>query len=230
MLDVTKSDQIANAARQIRDGEATLAAVVCNAGIAFGGPLEFVPLDRLRHQLEVNLVGAFAVAQAMLPMLRRSRGRLIFIGSISGRITPPFIGPYAVSKAALAALSDVLRFELDASGSGVSVSLFEFGSIRTPIWEKGRSSAERLGNDAPPEQQQYYGFLAAAMRKTLAHESQHGADVTVAARAIARAALGRTRPRERYVMLGGAKAGAAMTAVLSTRARGRLLRKVMGFP
>jgi NAD(P)-dependent dehydrogenase (short-subunit alcohol dehydrogenase family) len=202
---------------------------VCNAGVAFGGPLEFMPLERLRHQLEVNLVGALATAQATLPLLRETKGRLIFIGSISGRITPPFIGPYAASKAALAALSDVLRFELDSSGSGISVSLFEFGSIRTPIWEKGRSTADRLERDAPAEQLRYYGFLIDRMKRSLAQEAAHGTDVRVAARAIVKAALG-DRPRERYVMAGGAKMAATMAALLSTRLRGKLLRRVMGLP
>jgi NAD(P)-dependent dehydrogenase (short-subunit alcohol dehydrogenase family) len=230
MLDVTKADEIADAVERIRGDGVPLVAVVSNAGIALGGPLEFMPLDRLRYQLEVNLIGAFAVAQAMLPLLRETKGRIVFIGSISGRITPPFIGPYAASKAALAALSDVLRFELDASGSGIDVSLFEFGNIRTPIWEKGRSTTERLERDAPVEQQRYYGFLAAVMRKSLTEQAQHGSDVAIAANAIAKAALGRARPRERYVMAGGAKAAAIMAAVISTRARGRLLRRVMGLP
>ncbi len=229
MLDVTDTRQIEAAAGRIRADPVPLAAAVCNAGIALGGPLEFIPLDRLRYQLEVNLIGALATAQAVLPMLRETKGRLILIGSISGRITPPFIGPYAASKAALAALTDALRMELDSSGSGVSVSLFEFGSLRTPIWEKGERTAERMERDAPAEQRRYYGFLVPTLRKNLAHEAKHGTDVAVAARAIVNAALGK-RPRERYVMAGGAKAGAMMAAVLPTRARGKLLRRVMGLP
>jgi len=229
MLDVTSDAQIAAAAQRVRGDGVALVAVVCNAGIALGGPLEFMPLDRLRAQLDVNLIGALAVAQATLPMLRESRGRLLFIGSISGRITPPFIGPYAASKAALAALTDALRFELDSSHSGVTVSLFEFGSIKTPIWEKGTSTIDRIEEQGPPEQRKYYGFLTNAMRKNLASESKNGADVADVARILARAALG-PRPRERYVAAGGAKAGALMAAILPVRMRGRLLRRVMGFP
>lgn len=229
-LDVTKPDEIAAAAERIRSDAVPLVAVVANAGIALGGPLEFAPLDRVRYQLDVNVLGALAVAQATLPLLRESRGRLLFVGSISGRITPPFVGPYAASKAALAALTDALRFELDASGSGVSVSLFEFGSIKTPIWEKGASSIDRLEAQASPEQQRFYGFLPAVMRKNLAGEARSGADVTDVARLLARVALGNKRPRERYVTAGGAKAGAFVAAVLPVRLRGRLLRRVMGLP
>lgn len=229
-LDVTKPDEIAAAAERIRSDAVPLAAVVANAGIALGGPLEFAPLDRVRYQLDVNVLGALAVAQATLPLLRESRGRLLFVGSISGRITPPFVGPYAASKAALAALTDALRFELDASGSGVSVSLFEFGSIKTPIWEKGASSIDRLEAQASPEQQRFYGFLPAVMRKNLAGEARSGAEVTDVAQLLARVALGNKRPRERYVTAGGAKAGAFVAAVLPVRLRGRLLRRVMGLP
>lgn len=227
-LDVTKSDEIAAAIAGIRGGSVPLHAVVCNAGIALGGPLEFMPLDRLRYQLEVNLVGALAVAQASLPMLRETRGRLIFVGSVSGRITPPFIGPYAASKAALTALTDALRFELDSSQSGVSVTLFEFGDFRTPIWEKGRNTIDRVQNDAPLEQQRYYAYVAAALRNSIERSGQGGTPVEFAGRAIARAALG-SPPRARY-RLGRGASLAVIASMLPVRARGRLLRKAMGLP
>lgn len=229
MLDVTDAEDIASAAARIRSDGLPLAAVVCNAGIAFGGPLEFTPVDRLRRQFEVNFFGAFAVAQAMLPMLRESRGRLLFVGSISGRITPPFIGPYASSKAALAALSDALRFELDASRSGVSVSLFEFGDFQTPIWSKGRDSVDRLTGEASAEQARYYGFVVDVMRTVLGRSLEGAAPVDAAARILARAALGR-RPRARYVAGSGARLGALAAALLPVEARGRLMRRVMGLP
>ncbi len=230
IVDVTHVEEIAAAADRMRSDGLPLVAVLANAGIALGGPLEFVPLDRLRYQLEVNLVGALAVAQASLPMLRETKGRLLFVGSISGRITPPFIGPYAASKAALAAITDALRFELDSSHSGVTVSLFEFGSIKTPIWNKGESTLERMESQASPEQRKYYGFLPQVMRKSLAGEAQHGSPVESVARTLADVAVGHSRPRERYVLAGGAKPAALMAAVLSVRARGRLLRRVMGLP
>ncbi|MGH7737203.1 MAG: SDR family NAD(P)-dependent oxidoreductase [Candidatus Tyrphobacter sp.] len=230
MLDVTDAVQLASAAQSIRDGGVPLVAVVCNAGIALGGPLEFLPLDRLRHQLEVNLIGALATAQAALPMLRETKGRLLFVGSISGRLAPPFIGPYAASKAALANLTDVLRCELDASHSGVSVSLFEFGSIKTPIWSKGTSSLQRLQEQSGPQERTYYGFLPGILRSNLAQEGQRGTDAAVVGRMLARAALGPRAPRERYVTAGGAKAAAFIAAILPAGARGRLLRRAMHLP
>jgi NAD(P)-dependent dehydrogenase (short-subunit alcohol dehydrogenase family) len=102
LLDVTRDDEIARAAERIDE----LDALVNNAGIAIAIPLEFIPLEELRRQLEVNVIGQVAVAQAFLPHLRRSRGRVVFVGSIAGRSALPFLGAYAASKHALEALAD----------------------------------------------------------------------------------------------------------------------------
>lgn len=100
-LDVT--DQASIAAARAEVGEGPLAGLVNNAGIAVSAPIEFVPLDELRKQLEVNLIGQVAVTQAFLPALRRGRGRIVNISSIGGRIALPMVGPYAASKFALEA-------------------------------------------------------------------------------------------------------------------------------
>src|SRR5262245_5535409 len=132
LLDVTSEDSIARAARSI--GDAPIAGLVNNAGIAVGGPLEMVPIPLWRKQFEVNVIGQVAVTQAFLPLLRVGRGRIVNIGSIAGRSALPFTSPYCSSKFALEGLSDSLRMELRQWG--ISVSIVEPGSIRTPIWEK----------------------------------------------------------------------------------------------
>ena len=66
-----------------------------NAGIGISGPIEFVPLDDSRHQLEVNLVGQVAVTQAFLPNIREAKGRIVNVSSIGGRMALPMAGPYA---------------------------------------------------------------------------------------------------------------------------------------
>ena len=144
MLDVTDATHIQAAAAGVDE----LHALVNNAGIAIAMPLEFVPLDELRHQLEVNLVGQVAVTQAFLPALRRARGRIVFVGSIAGKSALPFLGPYAASKHALEAVADSLRLELRPWGIGVSI--VEPGSIKTPIWARGAAKAdELLGSESP---------------------------------------------------------------------------------
>ena len=118
-LDVTDTCQIAAAAESVGQAvqEAGLAGLVNNAGIVVAGPLEILPLDQLRLQLEVNVVGQIAVTQAFLPLLRKARGRIVNISSVNGRIAPPYMAPYAASKHALEALNDALRVELRAGGS-----------------------------------------------------------------------------------------------------------------
>ena len=120
VLDVTDAEQIAAAAAGVGD----LHALVNNAGIAIASPLELIPLDELRRQLEVNVLGQVAVTQAFLPHLRRSRGRIVFIGSIAGQSALPFLGPYAASKHALEAITDTLRLELRPFGVDDELSGF----------------------------------------------------------------------------------------------------------
>lgn len=138
VLDVTDADDIAQAVQVVDDalGGGPLDGLVNNAGISLGGPLEFLDIDRLRLQLEVNVVGLVAVTQALLPLLRRGPGRIVNIGSIGGRVTSPFMGPYCASKYAVEALSDALRMELGPWG--IHVSVVEPGPVHSPIWDKGR--------------------------------------------------------------------------------------------
>ena len=85
LLDVRNADDSARAAQTIAASGAPLAGVVNNAGIAIAGPLEYLPVDELRRQFEVNVFGALAVTQAVLPLLRRSKGRIVFINCIAGK-------------------------------------------------------------------------------------------------------------------------------------------------
>ena len=114
IVDVTDAQQLTSAVTAIAGhvGDAGLAGLVNNAGIGVFGPLELIPIEQFRGQLEVNVTGQLAVTQAALPLLRKARGRIVMIGSIGARFRPPFVGPLATSKGALATLSDALRQEL----------------------------------------------------------------------------------------------------------------------
>jgi len=132
ILDVTIPDTIYAACAEVSSktgGE--LFCLVNNAGISVNGPLEFMPLQDFRQQMEVNLVGQLALTQACMPLLRHGKGRIIFVSSVNGRLAVPFLGPYAASKAALISISDTLRLELAPWGMPVSVLIV--GSVRTPI-------------------------------------------------------------------------------------------------
>lgn len=193
LLDVTDAGDIARAAERI--GE--LDALVNNAGIAIAIPLEFIPLEELRRQLEINVIGQVAVTQAFLPHLRRSRGRIVFVGSIAGRSALPFLGAYAASKHALEALADTWRVELRPFG--IEVSLVEPGTIRTPIWTKSAALADSLANGAPPQLGELYGERVAAFGRVAAERGAKGASVGAVANAV-EAALTKQRPPTRKLI------------------------------
>ena len=144
LLDVRNSNQVIQAASELEAklGPHGLQVLVNNAGIAVAAPLEVVPIQRFQEQLDVNVTGMLAVTQAVLPLIRRGRGRVINIGSISGRVPLPFVGPYAASKSALAVLTRCLRMELRPWQ--VPVVLIEPGNVTTAIWEKSLADAQSI--------------------------------------------------------------------------------------
>lgn len=222
-LDVTDDAAIASAVERIASDGVPLFATINNAGVATGGPLEYLPIASLRAQFEVNVFGAIALSQATLPLLRASRGRIVMIGSIAGRLAAPFLGPYGASKAALASLTDSLRMEL--AGSGVAVSLFEFAAVKTPIWAKGRALKEQLVQSLPPEAYRRYERVIEAIGHQLDHEERVGIDPSLVAAALA-GSLASERPRARY-LLGAQARMQAVIAVLPAPVRDRLIRKAM---
>jgi NAD(P)-dependent dehydrogenase (short-subunit alcohol dehydrogenase family) len=196
-LDITDPAQVAAAAELARErtGEAGLDALVNNAGAALGGPLEMLSMQELRDQFEVNFFGHIAMTQALIPALRRAGGRLLLVSSIGGRITTPYMSPYCASKYALEAVGDSLRVEL--ARSHIQVALIEPGSIATPIWDKGNELID--GVAVPPELEQYYGHVPAAMAKTLEDTAKRGISPERVAQTI-EGALGARRMRARYLV------------------------------
>ncbi len=162
-LDVTDEASIRSAVQciQVSLGGRGLYGLVNNAGVALGGPLECTPISALRRQLDVNVIGAAAVTQACLPLLRQATGRIINISSISGRVALPFVGPYAASKFALRAISDSLRAELRPWG--IEVVMIEPGQIATPIWEKGIAECERVQAEWSADAHEYYDVTMSAL-------------------------------------------------------------------
>jgi NAD(P)-dependent dehydrogenase (short-subunit alcohol dehydrogenase family) len=220
-LDVTDQDQIAAALRTVEaelQGE-PLRGIVNNAGIGSGGPLEAIDLAEFRQSLEVNTVGALAVAQAFIPLLRSSRGRIVNMSSIGGRLAQPFAGPYIASKFALEGVNDVLRGELLAWG--IDVIAIEPGTIATPIWEKSSSKADELLAGMSPEQRELYGKRAEKMARVLARQTKRGAPPSKVADAVEHA-LTAKRPRTRY-LVGDARLLIALKWLLPTRLLDRLL-------
>jgi NAD(P)-dependent dehydrogenase (short-subunit alcohol dehydrogenase family) len=194
-IDVTEAATIAAAAEAL--GGEPLDGVVNNAGTALAMPLEFLPLDQLRRQLEVNLVGHVAVTQALLPNLRAARGRIVNVGSIAGRSALPFLGAYAASKHALEAFTDSLRVELRPFG--IAVTVIEPGTIATPIWRKGGERFQELAAQMPHELTELYGTRMEAFREAAASARQRAEPADKVARVVERA-LTEERPKARYVV------------------------------
>jgi NAD(P)-dependent dehydrogenase (short-subunit alcohol dehydrogenase family) len=228
-LDVTDSGQIEQARVRVQEETARagsqggLDALVNNAGIGVGGPLELVSPEDLRMQFEVNVFGQVAVTRALLPALRAARGRIVLVSSIGGRVAVPFNGPYAASKHAIEALGDALRGELHSSS--IRVCMVEPGSVKTPIWGKARDTAEGL--EIPPELQDEYGSVPAAFAKILSDTERRGVAPERVAATIERALTAR-RPRARYLVGRDARGMVLAHALLPTGAFDRVLRRVLG--
>jgi NAD(P)-dependent dehydrogenase (short-subunit alcohol dehydrogenase family) len=232
LLDVTDTAQLAAANSRVHDeagGE--LHALVNNAGVAVAGPLEFLPIDEFRRQLEVNVVGQLAVTQAFLPLLRAARragdddraGRIIFMSSVSGRSAVPFVGAYGASKFALEATADALRVEL--LPYGIRVVLVEPGVISTPIWDTSLARVRENIERMPPEAQEYYGRVMHGVAKWTT-SAMKGLPPRRVANVVLRALTAR-RPRARYIVGADARGRIALEAVLPTRLRDWLMDQVV---
>jgi NAD(P)-dependent dehydrogenase (short-subunit alcohol dehydrogenase family) len=219
LLDVTDADQIRAAAEGVEE----LDGLVNNAGIALAAPLEFIPVDELRHQLEVNLVGQIAVTQAFLPALRRAKGRIVFVGSIAGRSALPFLGPYAASKHALEAVADSLRVELRPFG--IRLAIVEPGTIRTGIWTRSAEKANELIAASDGRLGELYGERMAALSRFALKRGAGGAAAEDVADVVEKA-LTTERPRARYLVGRDAKLRAGIER-MPDRVRDRIYERVL---
>jgi NAD(P)-dependent dehydrogenase (short-subunit alcohol dehydrogenase family) len=215
VFDVTDAESIRHAAARIDE----LDALVDNAGIAIAAPLEFLPPDELTRQLDVNVVGQLRVLQAFLPALRRSRGRVVLMGSIGGKSALPFMGGYAMSKFALEAMADSLRVEL--APFGMHVAIVEPGTIATPIWTK----PQRAVDDFPPEAAELYGERVEKFRRLVGERAGNAVPALEVAKAVEHA-LTSTKPKTRYLVGSDAKRRGRVEK-LPDRLRDRLLTRFL---
>ncbi len=194
ILDVTDAGDIAKLSESLPN---RLDALVNNAGIVVAAPIETVRPDEWRKQLEINVIGQFAVTQAVLPLLRRSRGRVVFISSVNGRISMPLMGPYCASKFALEAAADALRLELKAWG--IPVVLIEPAQTDTDMWRTAGDMVLETEAAMSPEHRDLYAKHMAGMKKFVP-VSRKMAVSTDKVVAVVDEALTARRPRARYVV------------------------------
>jgi NAD(P)-dependent dehydrogenase (short-subunit alcohol dehydrogenase family) len=203
-LDIADSDSITAAAAKIAEitGESGLAGIVNNAGIGVHGPVEFLSRDDWRRQFEVNVFGHADVTRAMLPLIRRyvsargkGAGRIIFIGSIAGRVSMPIMAPYCASKHAIAAIASSLRMEL--RNQGIYVCLIEPGAIQSEIWRKGDEFAATISADTPLRE--FYGGEIDAVVRTSRESAAGAIPAEVVARLVNHCMTSSRPPRRRTV-------------------------------
>lgn len=221
--DVTDSAQIEAAAELVREATGgRVAGLVNNAGITLPGPVETLPIDGLRDQLEVNVVGQIAVTQALLPMIRSARGRIVIMSSIGDRGGIAFLSAYNPSKAAISALGDGLRQEL--APLGVTVSIVEPGSIATEIWDTGDRAAPGALAAMTEEQRALYSARLERFQDLVRRLGAAGLAPEKVLEVVEHA-LTAAKPRARYVVGRDAKVQAVVRPVLSDRVFDRLVAR-----
>jgi NAD(P)-dependent dehydrogenase (short-subunit alcohol dehydrogenase family) len=219
LLDVTDGEQIC----AVADGLDELHGLVNNAGIAVAAPLEALPLDELRRQFEVNVLGQVAVTQALLPQLRRTHGRVVFVGSIAGRSALPFLGAYAASKHALEAIADSLRVEL--APWGIAVSVVQPATIRARIWSTAAATAEEIRARVPAETLALYRDRLDAFGRVAAAAGRRAEPAERVADAVEHA-LTAERPKTRYLVGRDARLRAGIER-LPDRVRDRVYERLL---
>lgn len=229
LLDVTDSSSIASAAKSVEEELASdgLAGLVNNAGIAVPGPIEAVPIIEARRQLEVNVIGQMAVTQALLPLLRKGRGRIVNMSSIAGVAATPFLGWYGASKFALEALTDALRLEVGPWG--IEVSSIEPGAIATSIWERSAGLADSMIRTVDPATLELYREPLARMREVIQKAASRAIPADEVANTVVQA-LTASRPKTRYLVGADAKFRAWLKRWLSDRAQDWLMRTLLNLP
>jgi NAD(P)-dependent dehydrogenase (short-subunit alcohol dehydrogenase family) len=224
LLDVADAGQVAALPDALPQ---RLDAVVNNAGIVVGGPVEGVPVDELRRQLDVNVVGQVAVTQAVLPRLRAARGRVVFVSSLSGRVATPMTGAYNASKFALEGLADALRMEV--APWGIKVVLIEPAQTDTDMWRTADDALEEAVGTLSPGHRELYARHIEGWRKSIPRSQKMASPVDTVAAAIERALTAR-RPRARYVVGAGPRVQGALARVTPTSALDAALRAATGVP
>lgn len=227
LLDVSDEASIIRARNEIAGalGEGGLWGLVNNAGISFRAPLEFTPLAEFRRLYDSNVFGLLAVTQAFLPLIRRARGRIVNVGSITSLMVTPFHGIYSSAKMAVSGLTDALRLEVRPFG--VQVSLMIYGAVQTAIWERTASLTTEITGCFPPEfgelyeaqQRKAMEFFFTTRRSRMLPET--------AALSIVHAITAR-HPRRTYFVGIDAKLYGLLSRALCGRLRDWMIRRSIG--
>lgn len=229
-LDVTKPRSIAAARKKVQGavGKAGLAGLVNNAGVANAGPVEHLPVEEFEKVIDVNLTGQYRVTQALLPLIRRGDGTIVFVTSIGGKVASPFFAPYNAAKFGLEGLADSLRREIKP-WTGMNVVVVEPGSIATPIWSKGNDAFDDAAKTMGPEAKRLYGPQLERMKQVAIEADERGLEPVKVAEVIEKA-ISSDDPKSRYIVGRDAKMMARMQSLAGDKRFDKLMRRSMKLP
>jgi short-subunit dehydrogenase len=224
ILDITNEAEIAALVKRITDDpeRRPLRALVNNAGVGVNAPVETLPLSERRRLFEVNLFGHIVMTQALLPKLIESRGTVVNISSVGGKVAMATYGPYAGTKFALEAVSDALRREVEPLG--VKVIVVEPGAVTTDMLGRVAVSGERIVSAMTTEQRSRYAALMHSIISQAQAAFPKGVPAAEAGRVIVDAIMSK-RPRTRYTVGRDAAIIVRLIRLLSDRMLDRLLAR-----
>jgi NAD(P)-dependent dehydrogenase (short-subunit alcohol dehydrogenase family) len=221
-LDVADPESVADAAKRIGAEVDGLAAVINNAGVIVQGPLELVPADEWRRQLEVNTLGPASVIREFLPLVRSGRGRIVNVSAATGRVAMPLMGALSASKAGLEALSNALRLEL--APWKIPVVVIEPGTTETEIFARAGAAADAVLRQTDRAQVALYEAQLAAYAKAMGRFKPGPVDKV--AEVIVHAIEAR-RPKRRYAVAEARTLGGVLPK-LPAGLRDRVLATAVG--
>jgi NAD(P)-dependent dehydrogenase (short-subunit alcohol dehydrogenase family) len=226
-IDVTNAVSVQAMADRVKAavGKAGLDGLVNNAGTTLPCPVEYLPLEDFRRQLEVNLVGPLAVTQALLPLLRQTHGRVVNVTSAAGRGGVPLMAPYVSAKHGLEGLSDVMRLEFRQLG--IHVAVIEPGFVGTSMGGKLQRDTVAALSSLPDDGRRRYGPALRKLAEEISRHAQAGSPPDVIAESILHA-LTSERPRTRYPAGAGAKRMLFMRRILPDRQFDKIILRAGG--
>ncbi len=185
-LDVTSDESVNAAFETVKAETSSLYALVNNAGIAVAGPVEYMPIDMLRNQFEVNVYGAIRTAQKFLPLMKNTQdSRIVNMSSMASYGVFPFVSPYCVSKRALDMFFNALLIE--AKMPNLKVISIKPGVIKTPIWNKSVDDSEKNIEFISEEGRKKYEKEFAFLQKNARKNTDKGSEPKVVADAVSKA-------------------------------------------
>jgi len=207
-MDLTQPAEVEDFCRTLqglREKGAAVKALIVNAGVALGGPIENIPMELYRQSFEINYFGAVRIIKAGIPQLIEQKGKILVIGSLAGKIAMPFLSPYASTKFALEGFCDSLRRELNPFG--VKTILIEPAAVATPIWNKAK--AQEISFVEEKYLKSLYRF-----RDNFIEGGNQGMDVSLAAKDIEEILFAK-KPKARYIIAANGFTSKLMTLLPS---------------